>query len=410
MSDELHQPLGQGAPQRATPGVQRRISPKAILTVAASATILSAGAYVLKYGDPNGGWPRVVAKIEPYAPPPIASQRDSAPTGTVGQRQTELQHSERQTAQDVENQSGVKVTRAGGGGAPGALIIQLDQPSGVSLAPAPDKRLIERGRAGPLPRIGADGSKSYEVYARPVVTSQKLKSDAPRIAVIVGGLGLSSTTTDAAMDRLPADISFAFAPYGNDLQSLAARARDRGHEAFLQAPMEPFDYPQNDPGPHTLTARASDQELTGDLHWLMSRFTGYVGVMNFLGARFLSNSAALTPVLRELAQRGVAFVDDGSAPQSLSAQVGASVGAAMARADVVIDADQRAESIEAALTRLETIARTKGYALGVASAIPQSIALVDRFARGLEKRGVALVPASAILLRASAPQAENRRP
>ncbi|HPG05267.1 MAG TPA: divergent polysaccharide deacetylase family protein, partial [Rhodoblastus sp.] len=121
------------------------------------------------------------------------------------------------------------------------------------------------------------------------------------------------------------------------------------------------------------------------------------------------NAAAMTPVMRELARRGVAFVDDGSAPQSLAGTIGAQVGAITARADVVIDADQRPEAIEAALARLETIARQKGAALGFASAIPVSIEHVGRFARGLERRGVALAPASALLSRGGGPQAERRQ-
>ncbi|MCC0004160.1 MAG: divergent polysaccharide deacetylase family protein [Methylobacteriaceae bacterium] len=195
------------------------------------AAVFATGAYIWKYGDPNGGWPRAVARIEPYKPPVVAAKPDTAPTGTIERR------AERHTGQEIENQSGVKVTRAGGGDAPGALIIQLDHAASVSLTPAPDRRLVERGRFGSLPRIGADGAKPYEIYARPVITSQKLKADAPRIALIVGGLGLSNATTDAAMDKLPADVSFAFAPYGAEVQADAAKARERGHETFLQAPM-----------------------------------------------------------------------------------------------------------------------------------------------------------------------------
>ncbi len=410
MSDELHQPLGMGPSggegrNGGRPSPVRRGFPiaGAVYGLIGAAVLAGAG-YVWKYGDPNGGWPRATAKIEPYKPPVVA-QRDPAPTGTIERR-----GGERQTGPEVENQSGVKVTRAGNAQAPGALIIQIDQVASVSLAPAPDKRLVERGRFGPLPRIGADGSKAYEIYARPDITSQKLKADAPRIALLIGGLGLSGATTEAALEKLPADVSFAFAPYGEQLQAETAKARERGHETFLQAPMEPFDYPQNDPGPHTLTARASDKDLESDLHWLMGRFTGYVGVVNFLGARFMSDSAAMTTAMREFSRRGVAFIDDGSAPQSLAGVVGAQVGTMTTRADVVIDADPRPEAIEAALTRLETIARQKGSAIGFASAIPASIEHMARFARALEKRGIALTPASALLARGSGPQVENRRP
>jgi uncharacterized protein len=415
MQDELHQPLGQprgdsrhnGAMQDDS-GPRRVWTARAIVYGVLGAVVVSASVYVARYGDQDGGRPRAVAKIEPFKPverAPAVAQTDTEPTGSVERR-----NSDRRDANDIERESGVKVVRAGNTGAPGALIIQLDEAHGVRLTPAPDKRLVEKDRAGLLPRIGADGAKAYQVYARPVVESQKLKPGAPRIALVVGGLGLSSTTTQAAMEKLPADVSFAFAPYGSDLAREVSRAREGGHEVFVQAPMEPFDYPRNNPGPHTLTLKASPEETEADLRWLMSRFTGYVGVMNFLGGRFASNEAAMTPVMRELAGRGVAFLDDGSAPQSLAVAVAGSVGATAARADVVIDADPKFESMEAALTRLESIARKKGFAIGVASAIPQSIDRVARFARGLEQRGFALTPVSAAFDRGGDAIAETRKP
>ena len=72
-------------------------------------------------------------------------------------------------------------------------------------------------------------------------------------------------------------MTFAFAPYGGDLERLVARARDEGHEVLLQVPMEPFDYPDNDPGPQTLLTSLDAGQNIDRLHWLMSRFQGYVG-------------------------------------------------------------------------------------------------------------------------------------
>jgi uncharacterized protein len=67
-----------------------------------------------------------------------------------------------------------------------------------------DPRLIETSRAGPLPRVGADGARPFEVYARPVVLDPKLKAGAPRIALMVGGLGLNLEGTEAAIANCPA--------------------------------------------------------------------------------------------------------------------------------------------------------------------------------------------------------------
>jgi polysaccharide deacetylase 2 family uncharacterized protein YibQ len=165
----------------------------------------------------------------------------------------------------------------------------------------------------------------------------------------------------------------------------------------LQIPMEPFDFPRDNPGPHTLLAGPGKAANIDHLIWLMSRFTGYAGVANFLGGKLTADAKALTPVLREIAARGLFYVDDGTSAQSLAMTLAPGQALAAARADVVLDSTAEPEAIEAALARLAAIARDKGVAIGVASALPSSIAIIGRFARALEARGIALVPLSAAM-------------
>jgi len=205
---------------------------------------------------------------------------------------------------------------------------------------------------------------------------------------------------------LPGPVSLAFAPYGAQVARQAADARDAGHEIFLQAPMEPFDYATNNPGPHTLLTSGSDSQILDDLHWLMARFPGYVGVTNFLGAKFTAEEAPLSLALRDIASRGLIYVDDGSSPRSLARSLAGHLALPAASADVVIDASQKPQAIEEALTRLEAMARANGSALGVATALPMSVEHVSRWARSLEARGLALTPVSAIVTRGPGPAAQ----
>src|SRR5918995_7358946 len=121
--------------------------------------------------------------------------------------------------------------------------------------------------------------------------------------MVVAGLGVGAAKTTDAIMKLPSAVTLAFTPYGSDPSKLAERARAQRHEILLQIPMEPFDYPDNDPGPQTLlTTLTSDQNIDR-LHWLMARMQGYVGVVSFMGARFTATDAAIAPVLREVGKR-----------------------------------------------------------------------------------------------------------
>jgi polysaccharide deacetylase 2 family uncharacterized protein YibQ len=80
--------------------------------------------------------------------------------------------------------------------------------------------------------------------------------------------------------------------------------------------MEPFEYSDNDPGPQTLLTSLTAEQIVDRLHWLMSRFQGYVGLINYMGARFTASEQGLAPVLRDVAKRGLVFVDDGSSART----------------------------------------------------------------------------------------------
>jgi hypothetical protein len=219
----------------------------------------------------------------------------------------------------------------------------------------------------------------------------------PRIAIVVGGMGLSQATTSDAVLKLPDPVTLAFAPYGSEIERQVTRAREGGLEVLLQVPMEPFDYPDNDPGPHTLTTSAPPGETMDRLYWVMSRFPGYIGVMNHMGGKFTSSEQALLPVLRDLGGRGLVYLDDGSSARSLAPALAGAARLPASRADVVLDGRPRASAIDDQLARLEAIAREKGSAIGVASALPVSIERIAQWAKTLEGRGVQLVPLSALM-------------
>jgi polysaccharide deacetylase 2 family uncharacterized protein YibQ len=261
-----------------------------------------------------------------------------------------------------------------------------------------EQRLLETSRHGAIPRIAPDGARPAEIYAR-AATPLQSKKDGPRVAIVIGGLGVSANVTRQATEKLPGPVTFAFTPYGADIEAMVTSARAAGHEVLLQAPMEPFDYPDNDPGPQTLLTTLSLDQNTDRLYWLMSRFQGYVGIANYMGARFTSTEAALAPVLKEASRRGLIYVDDGSSPRSLAGQIAGANNLPFARAEILLDAVTTTVHIDRALARLEALAREHGSAVGMASALPASIERIAQWAKAAEGRGIVLVPITAVAIK-----------
>ena len=190
-----------------------------------------------------------------------------------------------------------------------------------------DQRLLEKSRYGMIPVI-ADGLKPFTVYAAADADRAKA-AKMPVVAIVVGGLGVGAAKTTDAIMKLPAAVTLAFTPYGSDPGKLAERARAQRHEILLQIPMEPFDYPDNDPGPQTLLTTLGAEQNLDRLYWHLGRFQGYAGIANFMGGRFVATDAVMQPIIREAAKRGLGYFDDGSAPRSVAAALAGGPGDAV---------------------------------------------------------------------------------
>lgn len=260
------------------------------------------------------------------------------------------------------------------------------------VAAQPNEALLEDTPEGRLPIVGPDGLRPMDQYARPWSGAR-----GTRIAIVVSGLGLSQTGTQTAIRKLSPDVTLAFAASGNSLQRWMQEARHGGHEILLQIPLEPFDYPDNDPGPMTLRTGVTAAANLKLLRSALGEITNYTGVMNFLGARFLSNADAFEPVMRDLSKRGLLFLDDGTSAQSLTGTLAGAMDVPHGFADLVLDNELERGKILKKLDELERIARRNGTAIGVASAFDESIEAISSFMEEAEARGIEFVGVSALV-------------
>lgn len=259
---------------------------------------------------------------------------------------------------------------------------------GQPLAAAPIAGLSQPGPGGSLlPVIAGDGRTPAQAYARPFHPNGK-----PRVAVVIGGLGLHPANTRQAIEQLPPDVTLSFVPYSEGLQGWIDLARAFGHEVLLEAPMEPVDYPDNDPGAYTLMAGAKPEETARRTEWLLGRATGYFGLTNYLGSRFVTSEPGMAAFTQSLKSRGLAFVDDGLAARKAP-------GLPRASADRIIDEEMSADAIGRQLKMLETSAAQRGQALGSGFAYPVTLAQVRAWTESLAERGYQLAPASALTIR-----------
>ena len=240
--------------------------------------------------------------------------------------------------------------------------------------------------------IAADGLKPSSVYAGGNEIIRARASTMPAIAIVIHGLGVGAAQ-DQRRDRETAGRGDAGL---HALWRRPGQAGRAGTDAGTRGAAADADgavrLSRQRPGPQTLLTNANAEQNIDRLHWHLSRFQGYAGLANFMGSRFVATDAAMQPVIREAAKRGLAYFDDGTAPRSLAGQIAQSQAVPFAKADLTIDVVPTAAEIDRALAQLEAVARQRGAAVGIASALPISIDRIAAWTKVLEGRGILLVP------------------
>jgi len=267
-----------------------------------------------------------------------------------------------------------------------------DDPN-IKLSQAPDPGLSEDTPQGSLPRVGDDGRKPWQVYARPFNTQDKR----PRIGIVISDLSLSRLTTDTVLSQLPTNVTVAFDAESPVTAAWCSRARQLGHEVLLQIPMEPFDYPRSDPGTNTLLTTLPNSKNIERLLWSLHQGVGYVGVTTMTGSHFITDTEKLEPVLQEINKRGLLFFDAHIAPHSavrdLATAMHLPAGVAAGRIDQVLTP----AAVDQALSEIEKTVQLSGRAIIVVPPLPMVIDRLKLWIKDLPSRGIALAPISAMV-------------
>ncbi len=382
METDLHAPLGQKRPEpRKRSGLfslARAASLLAVAGVIGLSVYAARAPETLRGADPAAEQPAPpmeTAETAPAAQAPEIGLERQAPQSGAQVRQTTMADGNVVTTFSPRAREGE-----------GPALISATRTQDARLAGLPHDDLLEDSPLGKLPIIGPDGLRPMDYYARPWSGAR-----GARVAIVISGLGLSQTGTQRAIKLLPPEVTLAFAASGNSLSRWMQESRRKGHEILLQVPLEPFDYPANNPGPDTLLVSKPAAVNLENLHRAMARITSYTGVMNYTGARFLSDAKALEPVLRDIGKRGLLFLDDGSSARSQTGAIAKALEVPHVFGDLQIDATVDRQAILKKLDELERIARRNGTAIATGFAFDETIDAVTAWSEEAQARGVEIV-------------------
>ncbi len=299
---------------------------------------------------------------------------------------------------------------------------QADAPSqidGSTISEGSDLSVESQGEGG---HVGSEG-QAFHVEPEPLVEGAKgpsfqgvqlpPKSEWPayqysqkkphevaaahRIVIVLKGVGLETAAALKAIDNLPAQIVIAFSAYAPDLPALIKYSHERGHESLVVVPMEPDDFPTNDPGPMALLLNNSPEKNLQHLAQALEHAKGIVGISHTMGHVLASQKNFLQPIVEDVLKRGLIWFDVHALVRSQAAELARENGGIYIRPHLLIDDEVSKHAIDLNLEKLEAMALKNGTAIGVAMLYPVTLDRLVSWAATLQAKGIELVCLTSIV-------------
>jgi uncharacterized protein len=255
---------------------------------------------------------------------------------------------------------------------------------GLPWSSSPAPAMPSRAPAAPKPR---DPLPAPPALPAPV--------SAPRVAVIVDDLGARRDVFDPLRDiRRP--LTVAILP-GLPLSAWTAReAAQAGMEVILDLPMEPYRFPEVDPGPAALLMAMGPQELQAQVGAHLASVPGAVGVTNHMGSRMTEDRARMRTVLEVLAGRRLFLVDGLTSNLSVAYDEAKALGLRAGRRQVVVDHAAGEAGDRMRWDEVAWWAERRGEVIVIAHGHPLTARLLREYVPRWEARGIRLVPVSQV--------------
>jgi len=217
---------------------------------------------------------------------------------------------------------------------------------------------------------------------------------APAIAVIIDDVGHQPLSQIQPLLDLNFPITFAVLPHLAYSRANAISLNQRQYEVMLHMPMEPDDYPKNNPGEGAVFSDQSEAAIRQRLDQALRDVPFVTGVNNHMGSKITANRGLMRPILDEVKQRGLFFIDSRTNANTVAYTLARSMGLATAKRDVFLDARESHDFAVKQLAEARRVARKNGLAIVIGHPYPSSVqALVEELPK-MDREGFRLIFAS----------------
>jgi len=275
----------------------------------------------------------------------------------------------------------------------------LKQPKPPLPAPKVPKR---KKPPAPAPKPKPAKLSPFEIYpkeeAPPITPLAKPKpqpDQLPKVAIIIDDLG-NDQKIAAKFLSLDTLLTFSLVPHSPYSKQIARKAKANGFDIMLHLPMEPNEYPRIRPGPGTLLASMTPDELLDQLKKNLDDIPHLKGVNNHMGSKMTTLDAQMNQIFTIIKKRGLYFIDSRTTKETLGRQSARLLRVPFAERDIFLDHVQTPEFIRKQIKRLVKIAYNQGEAVGIGHPHILTYRILKETLAELKSK-VRIVPASEVV-------------
>jgi len=177
----------------------------------------------------------------------------------------------------------------------------------------------------------------------------------------------------------------------------AEKARKQNKDVLVHVPMEPHNFERyNNGNTKFLKVEMDDNEITELSELFINAIPYAIGANNHMGSKFTENEEKIAVFLKTLKRKGMFFLDSKTSPVSVAKNVADEMKIPSFARDIFLDHDIDEEKISQQLDRAVAIAKEKGYAIAIGHPHKETLNVLERRLKELEK-DVKVVPISKLI-------------
>lgn len=243
---------------------------------------------------------------------------------------------------------------------------------------------------------GGRGEVKITRLPEPEIPAPPLKAEPPRVAIIIDDLGGSFRPAQAFMD-LGHPLTLSILPQLTFSKKIAEEAHRRGYEVLLHLPLEPYDYPEKNPGKGAILAKMSFLEVKQRFLEDLESVPYAVGLNNHMGSKLTEDAEVMKAILEEAKRRNLFFIDSLTTGRSIALGVARELGLPSEGRQVFLDNVAEKEYIKSQILLLAEAAKDRGSAIGIAHPHKATIEALREAIPEIQGQGVKLVLASELV-------------